>query len=146
MTSTWWTVALAILGGLATLAAALKAASEIYERYLKRKIVVDRSLTSSPQIGNSIWITNLSDKPLLISAWDVIWARRRLWRWVQTNHCEGSDWDSDGIEIKPNARVRLDFADGRHFGTGAKMREQFGQLYFRVWRPGSRGARWFHLL
>lgn len=146
MAGAWWTVALAILGAVATAAGALKGVGEFYERYLRRNFVVERNLTSSSAVGNTIWIINLGDKPVLISRWDIVWARRWLRARVPTHLCGESDSEDDGIAIAPHARVRLNFADESHFETNAKTAERFGRLYFRVWLSGRRRPRWFHLL
>lgn len=115
--------------------------------YLRtRRIAVERMITSHPEIGNTLTIVNLSDKPLMISAWDIVWARGRPWgRTVTMGAFDGNE-DSVGFTIPPHERKRFNFLHEHHFPTGRKTQRRNGRLYCRIWLAGDGKARWFKLL
>lgn len=124
----------------------VKGVAALVARYKKRGFTVERTLTSAPDIGNDVTIVNLSDKPLMISAWDIVWARWRPWgKHITCGAADGDD-DSYGLTIPPYDRHRFGFVGEYYFDTGAKTRAAKGRLYMRIWIAGQRGAHWFKLL
>lgn len=118
----------------------------LWDRFTKRKLSVDRSLTSAVDIGNTVWINNASDQPQMIVAWDIIWARWRPWGRIQTNLIHEADFDDDGFTIAPHQRQRFDFSEEDYFKTDAAVRQKYGKLYVRLWTIGAQRAKWFRLL
>jgi hypothetical protein len=141
----WIKAGLTILAVPAAIFGAFKGGVELY-RIIRPKWSVDRGLTDSHEIGNTVWINNLSDRAEFVVAWDIVWAKWTLRGRKVTFGEHDAEFDEDGFLILARSRKRYDFKGQYHFPTDAARRKRNGTLYLRLWTLDRRRPRWFKLL
>ena len=101
---------------LSTLLASVK----FYEIWQARtQIEVSYSFTSNPEIGNEVIIRNLSNKPILITYWELFWQHRN-WGKLITDDGTFPDYDYKDKKLDAHSSTSIHFAESDHFGWGAK--------------------------
>lgn len=104
----WWGA------GLSTLLALVK----FYELWRDRsRLEVSYNFTSSKTIGNEVLIRNLSNHPLILTYWELLYCSGR-WPRRTFESVETAEHDDSDYRIEPHATLRLRFADARHFDWG----------------------------
>ena len=124
----WWGA------GLSTLLAAVK----LWELWRDRfRIDVGCNLTSNPDIGNEIFIRNLSAKPVILSYWEVLYGSR-AWPFRKFSEVESPGPDVYDSRIDPHSSKTLTFSEQNHFGwsrTTLKGRKIYIRLFMAGRRP-----------
>lgn len=114
--------------GLSTLLAFVK----IWEIWRDRfRLDTDYYLTDNPEVGNLIKIRNLSNRPQILSRWEVLACSGR-WPLRNFEDIVCADFDMEDLRIEPNSTLELRFADGDHFVSGQK------RVYIRLFLAGRR--------
>lgn len=139
-----WTSASAYAALLATILGVLR----VVEFYLDRrpKIIALVSLTSLPELGNTIALINKSKTPANIYYYELVWAtpgyiQRYLpfFRKIGSTESPFTHEYAD-ITIGPHARYDLTFTDEYHFDWGASLKND---IYLKIWIAGHRRPAWF---
>lgn len=124
----WWGAC------LSTLLAIIK----LWELWSGRfRIDVGRNLTSEPEIGNQIFIRNLSSKPIILEYWQLQYCSR-WWPIRKFDEFECPGEDAADIQIQPHSSKTLSFTDQYHFAWGYKVlngRRIYIKLYIAGRRP-----------
>jgi hypothetical protein len=111
----------------------------------RRTLTAQAALNSLPELGNSITITNHTDRRALIGRWSLVWAKGLPSLWIKDERIEEEpEYDAGELTIEPRSRKRLGFVDGAWFDWGIKSAPK-GKLYLKIWYEGSSRAHWFHL-
>ncbi|MFN4169067.1 MAG: hypothetical protein ACK4HD_12225 [Pannonibacter phragmitetus] len=103
------------------------------------KIEVSGSFTSAPEIGNTIYIRNLSPFPVILTHWQVYLARRfRLFskKAVVANR----EFDAGDCTIEKFSSHAMQFADEDYFSTAHK-RLSGRSVYIELHFAGPRSVR-----
>lgn len=104
----WWGA------GLSTLLALVK----FYELWRDRaRVDVSYNFTGDVNIGNEVFIRNLSNRPLILAHWELLycsgrWPRRRFMP------LESAEFDSGDRRLEPYATHALRFAEENYFDWG----------------------------
>jgi hypothetical protein len=123
----WWGA------GLSTLLAGIK----IWEIWRDRfQLDVSHNLTSSESIGNTIFIRNLSGRPVILGYWELLycsghWPNRKFQAFEQPEHDAGDN------RIEPYSTSELHFADEHHFDWGHRSLNG-RRIYIRLHIAGRR--------
>ena len=114
---------------LSTLLAIVK----VFELWRDRfRVDVSYNFTGDQTIGNKIIIRNLSNRPLILAHWELLycsgrWPRRRF------EPIENSDFDSGDYRLEPYATHTLHFVEENYFSwshSALKGRGIFIRLHF----------------
>lgn len=140
----WPKTALAVGGAISGTVATFKTLQEIRRNLGGKRLAVERELTGSVTVGNTVHLANLTDKPILVSNVEVVWARSRLWGRKITFHPTEFDW-SNGFTLKPHDRISFNYADADYFSTNFAARNMHGHLFFLVWITGDKKPKWFDI-
>ena len=107
----WWGA------GLSTLLAIVKLLEFWRDRF---RLEVSCNLTGSESIGNEILIRNLSNRPIIITYWELLYCSGR-WPQRTFEPLESADFDSSDRRLEPYATDTLRFADANYFSWGQKV-------------------------
>jgi hypothetical protein len=106
----WWGA------GLSTFLALIK----IWEIWLNRfRIDVSHNFTSLPDVGNEIFIRNLTGYPVLLSHWELLWLSGKWWPRRVEAPLQSSE-ESGDTRIDPHSSITLHFVDQNHFDWGVE--------------------------
>jgi len=104
----WWGA------GLSTLLAFVK----FYELWRDRvRVEVSYSFTGDENIGNEVFIRNLSSRPVILTHWDLLycsghWPRRSF------TPLESADFDAGDRRVDSYSTLTLRFVDENYFNWG----------------------------
>ncbi|WP_345977577.1 hypothetical protein [Sulfurimonas sp. HSL3-7] len=119
--------------GLSTLLALIK----IWELWSsRRRIEVSYNFVGLPEIGNDIIIRNLSDKPMTVTYWELLFCEKKAFKWVPYRNENPADGTSD-IYIAGHSSIKLNFSGPKYFAWGHKA---LGgkRLYLNLYIAGKR--------
>lgn len=121
----WWGA------GLSTLLALLK----LWEMWRNRfRLDVGYNFTGDINVGNEIYIRNLSSKPVILSHWELFY-RPYVWPFRKDKMIEDSGPFGSDNTIEPNSSITLSFCEEQHFNWSAKvMRNQ--RICIRLYAAG----------
>ncbi len=106
----WWGA------GLSTLLAVVKILELWRDRF---QIDVSYNFTSSESIGNEILIRNLSNRPLILTHWELLYCSGR-WPRRSFEPLESAEFDSGDRRLEPYATHTLHFAEANYFSSSPK--------------------------
>ena len=106
----WWGA------GLSTLLAVVKLLELWRDRF---RVDVSYNFTGSESIGNEIFIRNLSNRPLILTHWELLYCSGR-WPLRSFAPLESADFDSGDRRLEPYATHTLRFAEENYFSWGHK--------------------------
>ena len=119
--------------GLSTLLALIK----ILELWsARRKIEVSYGFVGVPEIGNDIIIRNLSDKPMILTYWELLFCERKGLKWVPYRN-ENPAEDTSDICIAAHSSKTFNFSGPDYFEWGHKALDG-KRLYLNMHIAGSR--------
>lgn len=119
--------------GLSTLLALVK----IWELWSsRRRIEVSYSFNGLPEIGNDIIIRNLSDKPMIVTYWKLLFCEKKDFKWVPYRN-ENPAEDTNDIYITGHSSVKLNFSGSDYFACGHKALDG-KRLYLNLYIAGKR--------
>ena len=96
------------------------AAIRVWEFWQNRfRLEIDPFLTSLEEVGNEIQIRNLSDTPLLITYWELVWLSG-YWPLRKCSRTKSAEPDMSDIRIDAYSSTKFTFKEENHFGWGAK--------------------------
>ena len=125
----WWGA------GLSTLLAFVK----LWELWRDRfRIDIGCNLTSKPEIGNEIFIRNLSANPIILSYWELLHCSG-VWPFRKLSEFESSGPDASDIKIEPHSSKAFSFSEAYHFGWTPKSL-QGRKIYMRLYVVGRRAV------
>ena len=103
--------------GLSTLLAFIK----IWELWsARRRIEVSYGFVGDPEIGNDIIIRNVSDKPMILAYWELLFCERKGLKWVAYRNKNPAE-DTSDICIAPHSSKILHFSGPSYFEWGHKV-------------------------
>lgn len=124
----WWGA------GLSTFLAFVK----LWELWGSRfRVDIGRNFTSEPDIGNEIFIRNLSSKPIILEYWELHYCSR-WWPFRKFEEFESPGPDACDIQIQPHSSKSLSFSGQYHFSWSAKAlngRKIYLKLYIAGRKP-----------
>lgn len=125
----WWGA------GLSTLLAIVK----LFELWRDRfRVEISYNFTGSESIGNEVLIRNLSNRPLILTHWELLYCSSH---WLGRRGFEplaSADFDSCDHRLEPYGTHILHFSDQNYFSWGHKTlkgRRIFIRLHFAGRRP-----------
>ena len=123
----WWGA------GLSTLLAVVK----LWELWRDRfRIDVGHNFTSEPEIGNEIFVRNLSVKPIILSHWELLHGSG-IWPFRKFTELESPGPSASDIRIEPHSSKTFTFSEVNHFDWGHKAL-QGRKIYMRLYVAGRR--------
>ena len=122
----WWGAALSTVLAAATL----------FEFWRRRfRIDVDPHLRSLPELGNTIFVRNLSGHTVVLTYWELIWSSKR-WPRFEPSRCIEPE-DPRDIPIAAGSSRALEFAGPDHFRWDRKALAG-RKIYLRLHFAGKR--------
>lgn len=110
----WWGAA------LSTLLALVK----LWELWNARfRIEVGYNFTSEPDIGNEVFIRNLSSKPIILSYWELLYGSGFL-PFRKLEEFESPGPDASDIRIEAHSSEIFTFAEASHFARASAYKFQ----------------------
>ena len=106
----WWGA------GLSTLLAIIKVLELWNNRF---RVDIGYKFTSGPEIGNEIFIRNLSSKPIILEYWELYYCSHR-WLFKKFEEFESPLLDVNDSQIQSHSSKTLVFIDQDHFSYGSK--------------------------
>jgi hypothetical protein len=106
----WWGA------GLSTLLAIVKIVELWRDRF---RIDVSYNFTGDVGIGNEVLIRNLSNRPLILTHWELLYCSGR-WPRRSFEPLESADFDSGDRRLEPYATHTLHFTGANYFSWGHK--------------------------
>lgn len=106
----WWGA------GLSTLLAIVKLSELWRDRF---RIDVSYNFTSDENIGNEVLIRNLSNRPLILAHWELLYCSGR-WPRRSFEPLESADFDIGDRRLEPYATHTLHFTESNYFSWGHK--------------------------
>lgn len=104
----WWGA------GLSTLLALVK----LYELWRDRsRVEVSYNFTGDVKIGSEVYIRNLSNRPLVLTHWELLYCSGR-WPRRSFTPLEGADFDAGDRRVEPYATHTLHFTEQSYFDWG----------------------------
>ena len=102
----------------------------------RRRIEVSYSFVGLPEIGNDIIIRNLSDKPMIVTYWELLFCKRKGLKWIPYRNENPAENTSD-ICIAGHSSKKLNFSGSDYFEWG---HEALGgkRLYLNVYIAGKK--------
>lgn len=119
--------------GLSTLLALIK----IWDIWsARRRIEVSYGFVGLPEVGNDIIIRNLSDKPMIVTYWELLFCERKGLKWIPYKN-ENPAEDTCDICIQGHTSKILNFSGPDYFDWGHKA---LGgkRLYLKMYIAGKR--------
>jgi hypothetical protein len=106
----WWGA------GLSTLLAIVK----LFELWRDRfRVDVSYNFTSSENIGNEIFIRNLSNRSLILTHWELLYCSGR-WPRRSFEPFDSAEFDAGDHRLEPYTTHTLRFAEANYFSSGHK--------------------------
>jgi hypothetical protein len=118
----------------------------------KIRIKADVSLTSLPELGNTITLLNDSEIPITISYFELVWTnKRKLFGLIPlpfTRKVEASDSPIDPPDgysalVAPHETHVLQFTEQYHFDWGVELEHD---IYLKVWIVGHDDPFWLWVM
>ena len=117
---------------LSTILAVLK----IYEVWDTRtKIEVSYSICLDSAIGNEIIIRNLSDKPIIITYWELLWQHRE-WGRIVTESGIFADNVIVDKRLEGHTSMTISLAGDRHFSATSRNSLDKNKIYLYLYLAG----------
>lgn len=118
--------------GLSTLLACIKLWELQRDRRDRFRIDVSYSFTGNEYIGNTVLIRNLSNRPVILTYWELVYCKGK-WPFRSITPLASPDHDAFDCKIEAHSTRMLSFSGIDHFGWGPdflKGRKIFIRLYF----------------
>jgi len=106
----WWGA------GLSTLLAVVKLLELWRDRF---RMDISYNFTGSESVGNEVFIRNLSNRPLILTYWELLYCSGR-WPRRSFAPLESADFDSGDCRLEPYATHTLHFVKANYFSWGHK--------------------------
>lgn len=123
----WWGA------GLSTLLALIKIGELWRDRF---RIDIGRNFTSEPDMGNEIYIRNLSGKPIILGFWELFY-RPHFWPIKKDSYIDSPEAEAYDRKIDPHSIKTLRFYDANYFCWGSKAMKG-RRIYIRLYIAGRR--------
>ena len=103
------------------------------------RLEINRSLTGSAEFGNKVKITNLSDTPITINYYRLVFIKRTgVFGWSKKEVDEKvMDIDSDGFKVDSHSSVTLHFINEDHFDWGNQV-TYYDEIYLHLYIAGKK--------
>lgn len=108
------------------------AGREVYKA--RTRIEIGYNFTSLTGEGNQIIIRNLSNLPITITYWELVWCKRKFLKWVSFKSVDPGEFNKD-IHISEHSSTSLLFSEEEHFDWGHKSLNG-GKIFIRLQLAG----------
>ncbi len=123
----WWGAA------ISTILALIK----IWEFWQDRfRVDVGYNFTGDPELGNEIYIRNLSAQPIILKYWKLFYVSG-IWPFRKFSEFESPGPYARDIQIAPHSSKELTFREASYFDWGAKFLTG-RKIYMRLYIVGRR--------
>lgn len=123
----WWGA------GLSTLLAIVK----FFELWRDRfQVEVSYNFTGSTSIGNEVLIRNLSDRPLILTYWELLYCSDHMLK-RKFESFESAEYDAGDSRLNAHSTLTLHFAEANYFAVGTKALNG-RRIYIRLHIAGRR--------
>ncbi len=102
------------------------------------RLDISYNFTSLPEIGNDIFVRNLTASPIILSSWELLWFSGRWPFWKQVDSLT-PPWDAGDTRIEAHSSLTLTFTGQNHFDCGVKALEG-RRIYLRLYIAGRRAV------
>lgn len=85
----------------------------------RRRVEVSYVFNGVPEIGNDIIIRNISDKPLILTWWELHFCKRRGLSW-KSYYNENPGADASDLCMSPHSSKFINFREADYFDWGHK--------------------------
>lgn len=116
---------------LSTLLAVIKICEILKARI---RVEVDYNFTSNENIGNEVIIRNLGATPIIATYWEIVWRKRKLFRWEQSFVID-PEQNTEDMKIGAHSSVTLSFREEQHFSTSPAVLAG-RKIYLRMYLAG----------
>jgi hypothetical protein len=123
----WWGA------GLSTVLAMIKIGELWRDRF---RIDIGCKLTSEPDIGNEIYIRNLSGKPIILGFWELFY-RPHMWPIKKDSYIDSPEAEAYDLKIDPHSSETISFHGANYFHCGLKAMKG-RRIYIRLHIAGRR--------
>tara|TARA_R110001599_G_scaffold352323_1_gene586711 strand:+ start:632 stop:1057 length:426 start_codon:yes stop_codon:yes gene_type:complete len=123
----WWGA------GLSTVLALIKIGELWRDRF---RIDIGHKFTSEPDIGNEIYIRNLSGKPIILGFWELFY-RPHLWPIKKDSYIDSPEDEAYDLKIDPHSSETISFSGANYFYSGWKAMKG-RRIYIRLHIAGRR--------
>jgi len=97
----------------------------------RRRVEIVCYFDGRPEVGNDIIVRNLSDKPIIITYWELLFCERKGFQWVVYQN-ESPAEDTSDTCIQGHASKNFNFSGQNYFSWSHKA--LFGKrLYFNIY-------------
>ncbi|WP_297529398.1 hypothetical protein [Thiohalobacter sp.] len=100
------------------------------------RIDIGYNFTGAPDIGNEIFVRNLSSKPIILSYWELLYGSGK-WPFRKLEEIESPGPDACDIRIDPHSSKTFTFAEENYFDWGLKTLKG-RKIYMRLYVAGRR--------
>ena len=119
--------------GLSSLLALIK----VWELWTSRqRVEIVCYFDGRPEVGNDIIVRNISDKPIIITYWELLFCERKRFKWVAYRN-ENPAEDTCDICIQGHSSTKFNFSGQDYFSWGHKALDG-KRLYFNLYIAGKR--------
>jgi hypothetical protein len=88
---------------------------KIFELWRDRfRVEVSYSLVGDEEIGNTVFIRNLSGRPFILTYWELFYASRYLARW-RAEAIQDREFDAGDYKVEPFSTLPLRFSEAKYF-------------------------------
>jgi len=134
------------LGLWGSIVATALAGIKIWEFYRDTRLGITTSYSfSDPERGNEIIIENTSKTPVLITYWELVWARRFMWLNLLEIGEEYPDVGYCDITVPAHSRHVMEFKDQHYFQRKHKISGQRVTLYLKLYIAGKAQPVWLRI-
>ena len=102
----------------------------------RRRIEISYSFMGVPEEGNDIIIRNISDKPFIVTFWELQFCEKKLLRWVPYKTESPDEYNQD-MCIQGHSTKTLNFSNHYYFEWGHKYLAG-KRIYLKLYIAGKR--------
>jgi len=121
---------------LSTILAVIKGQELWRERF---RIEIGSCFTGDPDVGNKVFIRNLSLKPLILTSWEILYGSG-IWPFQKETTICDSNYDAGDSTITPDSTHTLAFRGESHFEFNSKKLKG-RSVYIRLHIAGRKAIR-----
>jgi len=108
---------------------------KLYEKW-SQKIEISIGFDSRQEVGNTVAIRNLYDRPIIVTNWELQFCEKRYFKWTPYRREDPEDETNDFFIDSYSSEV-ITFSGSRYFSTSYKELEGKG-LVFKLHIAGRR--------
>ena len=102
----------------------------------RRRLEIDHRFVGDPEQGNDIIIRNISDKPLIVTYWQLLFCERKKFRWMPYRTEEPNE-NAQDLCIQGHSSKTLNFREAYYFDWGYKAMAG-KRIYLKLYIAGEK--------